>query len=59
MIIVLEVWIWLYEQMVYAQPRKRPGKWDTQSLLGCLNRNGSFNVDQTSKPSDSQKQKQK
>ena len=26
--------IWPYEQMVYAQPRICPGKWDAQTRLG-------------------------
>ena len=32
--IVLEILIWSYEQMVYAQPRVHSGKWDAQDSLG-------------------------
>ena len=27
-----EIQIWLYEQMVYVQPRIRPGEWDSEIL---------------------------
>ena len=40
-------WIWPYEQMIYAQPRINPGKWDTQTCTGFSGTNGSLNLDQT------------
>ena len=49
--------------MVCTQPRIRPEKWDAQNSLGWGNTNGSSNLGQTTRPSDSQqkdkKQKQK
>ena len=52
--IVQEVWFPLYEQMVYAQSGIRPRKWDAQNLLGFWDKNGSSNLGQTTRPSDSQ-----
>ena len=31
---VLEIKIWSYEQIVYAQPATRPEKWDAQNSQG-------------------------
>ena len=44
----------LYEQVVYAQLRIRPGEWDTQTSLKSWDTNGSPNLGHTTKPCDSQ-----
>ena len=49
--------IWPYEQMVLAQPRIHPKKWDAWNSLGFWDTNGSFNFSQTTRPSISQKKK--
>ena len=51
-----EVWIWRYKQMVYAQPRICPRKWDAQNYLGFWHSNGTFNLSQTTRPRNSQQQ---
>ena len=45
--------------MIYAQPRIRPGKWDAQTNLGFWNTNGSPNLEQATRASDSQKKKER
>ena len=45
--------------MVYAQLGIRPNKWDAQNSLEFWDTNGSSNLDQTTRPSDSQKKKKK
>ena len=55
--IMLEVYIWPYEQVVYAQTRIHRGEWDAESSLGFSDTNGSSNLGQTTRPSDSQQQK--
>ena len=55
--IVQEIGIWPYKQMVYAQSRICPGEWETQTSLGIWDTNGSPNLAQTTKPSDSQQKK--
>ena len=51
--IVQEVWIWPYEQIVYAQRRKRPEKWDVQNSLGLRDTKRSSNLGSTTRTSDS------
>ena len=54
-----EIEIWPYEQMLFAQPRINPGKWDARSLR-FWDINGSLNPSQTTKPnSNSQQEQQK
>ena len=55
--IVQEIWIWTYEQGVHAQPRIRPRESNAQSSLGIWDKNGSTNLDQGTKPIDSQYKK--
>ena len=43
--------------MVYAQTRIHPGEWDTQTSLGFCEANGSSNLEQMIRPSDSQQKK--
>ena len=43
--------------MVYAQLRIRPGKWDVQTSLEFWDTNGTPNLDQTTRSSDSQQNK--
>ena len=45
--------------MVYAQPGICPGEWDTQNSLGFQDTNGSPNLNQTIRPSNSQQKKKK
>ena len=45
------------EQMVYAQPRICPGKWDTKTPRGFWHRNGSLNLGQTAIPYNNQQKK--
>ena len=52
-----EIEIWLYEQMIYAQPKIYPGKWNTQNSLRIWDTNRSLNLRQTTRSSDSQKKK--
>ena len=47
------------EQMVCVQSRIHPGKWDAQNSLGFWDTNGSFNLGQTTRPSDGQKKKKR
>ena len=54
-----EVKIWSNEQMVYVQPKIHPGDRDAQNSLGFWNTNGTSNLGQTTKPSDSKKKKKK
>ena len=56
--IVQEIEIWLYEQMVYAQPSICPGEYDAQIPMGFWDKNGSSNPRQTTRPNQ-QKSKQK
>ena len=42
--IVQEIWIWPYEQMVYAQPSTCPGEWDAQTFLEFWDINGSLTL---------------
>ena len=55
--IVQEVKILLYEQIVYAKPRIHPEEWHAQSSLEFWDANRSLNLDQMTKPCDSQQQK--
>ena len=43
-----------YEQMIYTQPRIRPRKWDAQTSLRFWDTNGSLNLSQVTRSSDSQ-----
>ena len=43
--------------MVYAQPRICPGEWDAQTFLIFWDTNGSPNLNQATKPSDSRQKK--
>ena len=54
-----EIEIWPYEQMVYAQPRICPGKWDIQTPLGFWGTNGSPNLGQTTRPYNNKRKKKK
>ena len=40
--------------MVYVQPRIRPGERDAENSLGFSNTNGSPNIDQMTRPNNSQ-----
>ena len=42
-----------------AQSSIRPGKWKAQTSLGFCDTNGSPNLGQTTRPSDSQQQKKR
>ena len=55
--IVQEIEIWLHEQMVKAQPRIYPGKWVAKIPLEFWDTDGSSNLGQTTKLSDSQQKK--
>ena len=55
---VQEIEVWLYEQMVYAQPRICPGEWYTQTPLGFSDTNGSPNLGQTTRPYDKQQKRE-
>ena len=44
---------------MYAQPRIRPAKWDSQTSLRFWDINGSLNLGQTTRPSDSQQKKRR
>ena len=55
--IVKEVEIWPQEQMVYAQPWIHSGKWDTETLLGFWNTNGSHNFSQMTRLNNSKKKR--
>ena len=57
--IVQEIEIWPCEQVVYAQPRICPRKWNAQNSLGFWDTNGSPNLAQTTRPIDNQQQKKK
>ena len=48
--IVQEIKIWPYEQMVYAEPSSRPGKWESQTPMEFWHTNGSPNLGQTTRP---------
>ena len=50
---VSNVEIWPYYQMVYAQPRIRPGELNTQNSLGFLDTNRWPNSDQKTRSCDS------
>ena len=52
-----EVQVWLYKQMVYAQPRICLGEWDTQTSPRLWDTNGSPNLSQTTTPCYSQQKK--
>ena len=43
--------------MVYAQTRIRPEEWDSQNFLGFWDIDGSPNLGQATRPSDSQQKK--
>ena len=45
--------------MVNAQPRIRPRKWDARNILAFCDTNGSSNIGQTTRPSDSQQKEKK
>ena len=45
--------------MIYAQPRISPRKWDVQNSLGFWDTNGSPNLGQKTRPSDSKKKKKR
>ena len=55
--IVQEIWIWLYEQLVYAQHKIRPGEWDAQSSLRFWDTSRSRYLDLTTRPSECQQKK--
>ena len=44
--IVKEIEIWPYEQMVYVQPRIRPGKWNALNSQGFWDTNRSPDPDE-------------
>ena len=50
--------IMIIEQVVFAQPRIRPGEWDAKTSLGFCDTNRSPNLGQTTRPSDSQQKKE-
>ena len=54
---MLQIEIWPYEQVVYAQPSICPEEWDAQCSLGFWDKNGSPNLGQTTRQSDSQQKK--
>ena len=54
-----EIEIWIYAQMVYAQSRICPGEKDAQISLRLWDTNGSPNLGQTTRQSDSQQKKKK
>ena len=45
--------------MVYVHPGIRLGEYDAQTFLGIWDTNGSTNLGQTTRPSDSQQKKKK
>ena len=45
--------------MLYAYPGTRSGECDTQTFLGFRDTNGSLNLSQTTRSSDSQQEKEK
>ena len=49
--------IWLYKQMVYAQPKTCPGEWDVQTPMAFWDKNGSSNHGQTTRPYNNDKKK--
>ena len=51
---VQEIEIWPCEQLVYAQPGIRPGKWDAHTFLGFWDTNGSPNLSQKTRPYNNQ-----
>ena len=51
--------IWPYEHVVFAQPRICSRERGAQTSLGFWNTNGSFNLGQTTRPTDSQQQKKR
>ena len=57
--IMQEIEIWPFEELVYAQLGICPRKWDEKSFQGFLDKNGSPNLGQTTKPIDSQQKKKK
>ena len=44
--------------MVYAQLRIHPREWDVQSSQGFWDANGSANLGQTTRPSDSEQKRE-
>ena len=50
------IYIYIY---IYAQPIFCPRKWDVLNPLGFWDTNGSSNIGQTTRPSDSQQKKKK
>ena len=48
--IMKEIYIWLYNQMVYAQTRICLGEWDSQNSLVFWDMNESSNPGQKSRP---------
>ena len=51
--------VWLYEQMVNAQPRICPGEQDTQTPMGFWDTNRSPYLSQKTRPSNNQKKTKK
>ena len=45
--------------LLYAQPKNSSRKLDAQNSLGFQERNGSSNLDQTTRPSDCQERKKR
>ena len=56
--IVLEIEVWTYEQMVYAQPRICLGEWDAQTPMIFCDTNESPNLGQTTRPYNNQQKRQ-
>ena len=52
--VVWKIEIWPHKQVVYAQPRIRPGEWDAQTFLGFWDTNRSLNLGQTTRLNDNQ-----
>ena len=56
---VQEIQIWLYEQMVYAQPSTCPRKLHAQTPMGLWHTNGSPNLDKKTRLYNNQQRKKK
>ena len=52
-----DIWIWPYQQMVYAQPSIYPRKWHTQTPMGLWHTHGSPNLGQKTRPYNNQQKK--
>ena len=58
-LVMQEIEIWPYEEIVYAQPSISPGEWDTQTPMEFSHTNGSSNIGQVIRPYDNQQKKKK